>query len=136
MGGINPYIDQPQIKAPSKRYKIRFLPDDVVVEVDPEQLPEGTGQPGSVLAIALANGLELDHACGGVVACSTCHIYVREGADSCNPAEDPEEDMLDEARGLEVDSRLSCQCVPDGNSDVVVEIPEWNRNLVSEDSDD
>ena len=43
--------------------------------------------------------------------------------------------MLDEARGLEVDSRLSCQCVPDGSGDVVVEVPEWNRNLVSEDSD-
>ena len=47
------------------------------------------------------------------------------------PSED-EEDQLEEARGIELESRLSCQCVPDGTQDVVVEIPSWNRNLVQE----
>jgi 2Fe-2S ferredoxin len=41
-------------------------------------------------------------------------------------------DQLDNARGVELESRLSCQCVPDGSRDVVVEIPAWNRNLVRE----
>ena len=46
--------------------------------------------------------------------------------------DDNELDQLDNARGLELDSRLGCQCVPDGTEDVVVEIPAWNRNLVQE----
>ncbi|GIT06584.1 MAG: hypothetical protein CM1200mP30_02140 [Pseudomonadota bacterium] len=53
--------------------------------------------------------------------------------DSCNEATDDEEDMLDLAPGLEPQSRLACQCVPEGfPQDIIVEIPEWNRNLVSE----
>ena len=43
------------------------------------------------------------------------------------------EDMLDLAPGLEPQSRLACQCVPNGSQSIIVEIPEWNRNLVSED---
>ena len=81
---------------------------------------------------ALSAGIEIDHSCGGVCACSTCHIVVRQGLDSCNEATDDEEDMLDLAPGLELQSRLACQCVPDGSQDMIVEIPEWNRNLVSE----
>ena len=75
-------------------------------------------------------GIEAD--CGGACACSTCHIWVRSGMESCNEATEDEEDMLDMAPGLQPNSRLACQCVPDGTSDVVVEIPDWNRNLVSE----
>ena len=50
--------------------------------------------------------------------------------DSCNEATEDEEDMLDMAPGLQPNSRLARQCVPDGTSDG--EIPDWNRNLVSE----
>ena len=101
--------------------------------MDPARIPYGrTGEPGSVLDIALAAGLELDHACGGVCACSTCHVIVRQGLQTCNEASDDELDMLEEARGVTLESRLGCQCVPDGTCDVVVEIPGWNRNLVQE----
>ena len=93
---------------------------------------EGDGLPGSILNTALSAGIEMDHSCGGVCACSTCHVIVRQGLDSCNEATDDEEDMLDLAPGLEPQSRLACQCVPDGSQDIIVEIPEWNRNLVSE----
>ena len=75
-------------------------------------------------------GIEAD--CGGACACSTCHVIVRQGFETCNEASEDEEDMLDNAPGLETNSRLGCQCVPDGTQDVVVEIPEWNRNLVRE----
>ena len=74
----------------------------------------------------------LDHACGGVCACSTCHVIVHQGLESCNEASDAEMDQLDEAPGLTAKSRLGCQCVPDGTTDLVVEIPEWNKNFARE----
>ena len=133
MSGVNPYIQQPDFVLPQEPYKITFLPADVTVEVQPAILPQlQDGLPGSLLASALEAGLDMDHSCGGVCACSTCHIWVRSGMDSCNEATEDEEDMLDMAPGLQPNSRLACQCVPDGTSDVVVEIPDWNRNLVSE----
>jgi 2Fe-2S ferredoxin len=133
MGGSNPYIKYPQIKKPSKKFKVRFMPMNKVVEVDPDLLPFGeTGLPGSVLDIAMAHGIEIDHACGGVSACSTCHVIVKEGGASCNEAEDYELDMLDNAPGNSVNSRLSCQACPNGSVDLVVEIPGWNRNLARE----
>jgi 2Fe-2S ferredoxin len=133
MGGSNPYIKYPQIKKPSKKFKVRFMPMNKVVEVDPDLLPFGeTGLPGSVLDIAMAHGIEIDHACGGVSACSTCHVIVKEGGASCNEAEDYELDMLDNAPGNSVNSRLSCQACPNGSVDLVVEITGWNRNLARE----
>jgi 2Fe-2S ferredoxin len=104
-----------------------------ILEVHPANLPRHhVGQPGSILDLALANGIELDHACGGVCACSTCHVIVRQGLDTCNEPSDEEEDQLDEAYGVTPLSRLACQCVPTGTRDVVVEIPAWNRNLARE----
>src|SRR5262245_41581841 len=133
MGGVNPYITPAEVKPPTKKYTLTFLPEGKTIEVDPEKLPYGrNGLPGSILDIAHGAGVKLDHSCGGVCACSTCHVIVRQGRESCNEATEDEEDQLDEARGLTPDSRLGCQCVPDGTCNVVVEIPGWNRNLVSE----
>src|SRR5438874_1882088 len=134
MGGVNPYIAPARVKRPTKKYRITFLPSNKVFEVDPSVERYGhNGLPLSVLDISEKAGVDIDHSCGGVCACSTCHVYVRQGADSCNPPSDDENDQLDNARGVEFpDSRLSCQCVPDGTEDVVVEIPAWNRNLVQE----
>jgi 2Fe-2S ferredoxin len=133
MGGSNPYLKYPQLKRPERSFKVRFMPMNIEVEVQPQKLPFGdTGLPGSILDIALANGIEINHSCGGVCACSTCHVFVKEGAEACNPAEDFEYDMLDAAPGNSTESRLSCQCVPTGEKDMVVEIPGWNRNLVKE----
>ncbi|MGK5092682.1 2Fe-2S iron-sulfur cluster-binding protein [Deltaproteobacteria bacterium TL4] len=133
MSGVNPYIERPKMEMPQRSYKITFLPMKVTVECDPTSLSEKTtGLPGSLLSIATANGIDLDHSCGGVCACSTCHVIVREGGESCSEATDDEEDMLDMAPGLQAQSRLACQCIPNGTKDLVVEIPEWNRNFVSE----
>jgi 2Fe-2S ferredoxin len=133
MAGINPYIEQPEIETPKKKYSLTFLPMNKTVEVDPEQIPYGrTGQPGSILDIALTHGIDIDHSCGGVCACSTCHVIVKQGLDSCNEPTDDELDELEEARGVTMESRLGCQCVPNGTCDVVVEIPAWNRNAVKE----
>jgi len=136
MGGQNPYIKDADAKLPTRKYTIAFVDEQQekhAVEVDPAKLPYGDhGLPGSLLDIALGHGVELDHACGGVCACSTCHVVVREGLDTCNEPTDDEEDQLDEAYGLTANSRLACQCVPNGTQDLVVEIPAWNRNLARE----
>ena len=134
MGGVNPYIEQPEVTLPLTKYRMTFLPMKVTVEVDPEKFPyEHNGLPGSILDIALGNGIDMDHACGGVCACSTCHVVIKEGFDTLNESLDEEEDQLENAPDLKATSRLACQAVPDGTQDVVVQIPEWNRNLVKED---
>ena len=133
MSGINPYIEKQEFELPNVNYRITFLPMKKNVDVFSGKIPtEGDGLPGSILNTALSAGIDMEHSCGGVCACSTCHIIVRQGLDSCNESTDDEEDMLDLAPGLEPQSRLACQCVPDGSQDIIVEIPEWNRNLVSD----
>lgn len=118
---------------PTKKYRVTFLPLNVTVEVDPEKIPyDRHGLPGSILDIAEGAGIALEHNCGGICACSTCHVIVKEGGASCNEVTEDEEDQLEDARGLTLLSRLGCQCVPSGECDVVVEIPLWNRNLVKE----
>ena len=88
------------------------------------------GKPESLLDIAKNFGLHLEHACGGNCACTTCHIVVKQGDDNLTPLDDEEADRLDTAADLTLHSRLGCQAVVLG--DVVVEIPAWNRNYVSE----
>lgn len=127
---------QPATARPTRPYTIRFIDEheqEHVVPVDPARIPYGRhGLPGSLLDVALAHDVSINHACGGSCACSTCHVIVRSGLESCGPLGDDEEDRLDTAPGLTPRSRLACQCVPDGTQDLVVEIPAWNRNLVRE----
>lgn len=133
MGGSNPYITTPSIEGPRQKYTLTFLPEQKTIEIDPAQMPtSNTGLPGSILDIALASGIDIDHACGGVCACSTCHIILQQGFDACNESSEDEEDQLEKAPGLTPRSRLACQCVPNGQQNLVVEIPHWNRNLVRE----
>ena len=127
-------IQQGKVSAASgKTYRITFLPEGRTIEVGPpDPLAHHEGEPGSILDHADRNDIPIDHACGGFAACSTCHVIVKEGLESCNEISDDEDDMLDEAPGLTLKSRLACQCIPDGSTDLVVEIPAWNRNYVSE----
>jgi ferredoxin, 2Fe-2S len=133
MGGENPYIEQAKYVLPTKKYKINFIRQGKIVEVDPEKIPYGhDGLPGSILDVSQGAHMGLDHACGGVAACSTCHVIVHEGMESCNEVSDAELDEIDEAPGSTPKSRLGCQCVPDGSADLVIEIPEWNKNYAKE----
>jgi 2Fe-2S ferredoxin len=103
-------------------HRVTFLPLNKTVEVDDSKYPLADhGKPGSLLDIALANGIELEHNCGGSCACTTCHVIVREGAENLSEIVEDEEDRLDMAEGLTIRSRLGCQAVVRG--DVVVEIP-------------
>lgn len=79
----------------------------------------------------LRNEIDIEHACDKSCACTTCHVIVREGYDSLEPADELEEDYLDKAWGLEPESRLSCQAVVAGEN-LVVEIPRYTVNVVSE----
>ena len=108
--------------------KIIFLPNE-------DLCPEGKvieAQAGQTICqAALANNIEIEHACEMSCACTTCHVIVREGFDSLEEADDLEEDYLDKAWGLEPDSRLSCQAVV-ADKDLVVEVPKYTINQVKE----
>lgn len=90
------------------------------------------GESGkSILQIAQDNKIEIENACGGVCACTTCHCIIREGFTSLKKADEIEEDHLDRAWGIEPLSRLSCQTKL-GSMDLTVEIPKYSRNHASE----
>ena len=108
--------------------QVIFLPHE-------ELCPEGKvieAEAGvTICDLALANGVEIEHACEKSCACTTCHVIVREGFTSLNEADELEDDMLDKAWGLEPESRLSCQALI-ADQDLVVEIPKYTINQVSE----
>ena len=99
-----------------------ICPDGAVIEAE-------TGT--TICDAALANGIEIEHACEKSCACTTCHVVIREGFDSLEESTEEEDDLLDKAWGLEPDSRLSCQAQV-GSVDLVVEIPKYTINMVSE----
>lgn len=86
----------------------------------------------TILDIALENHINVEHSCGGVCACSTCHVYVENGMGNISEAEEDEEDRVEEAPGLQINSRLSCQCKILKPGDITVRVPAWNRNAVKE----
>ncbi len=112
------------------KVKVTFLPMNKVVEVDTEKFPLGEhGLPGSILDIALANGIDLEHACGGSCACTTCHVWVKSGMENLSEAEDKELDLSEKAAGSKLNSRLGCQAVV-LKGEVVVEIPPFTVNQI------
>lgn len=108
--------------------KITILPHETIC-------PEGAeieAESGiSVLDAALGQNVHIEHACEKSCACTTCHVILREGYYSLEEPEENEEDYLDKAWGLEPESRLSCQAIV-ADEDLVVEIPKYTINMVSE----
>jgi 2Fe-2S ferredoxin len=110
------------------KHKVRFEPEGIEIEVDTTKAPfDHEGLPCSILDVALGHGLAIEHQCGGNLACSTCHVVVKKGFDQLEEASEKEEDYLDRAEGLTPTSRLACQAIV--NSDLVVEIPRYTRNV-------
>ena len=92
-----------------------------LTDIEPDQ---------SILEVALLNNIELHHNCGGVCACSTCHIYVDKGEDHLEELSDKEEDFIDRAINPRLSSRLGCQCVLlDGDGQVEVTLPDQTQFL-------
>ncbi len=116
---------------------VKFILDDPKDLTDTNQTEwETKGATGeSILEVALDAGIKLEHSCGGVCACSTCHVYVEKGIELVSEPEEDEEDRVEEAPGLQINSRLSCQCTITSESDsrpIVIRVPAWNRNAVKE----
>jgi 2Fe-2S ferredoxin len=92
-----------------------------ITDVEPDQ---------SLLEVALLNDIELHHNCGGVCACSTCHLYVNKGEDYLEELSDKEEDFIDRAINPKLNSRLGCQCVLlDDDGEVEVTLPDQTQFL-------
>jgi 2Fe-2S ferredoxin len=92
---------------------VTFQPDGRSAEV-----ARGT----TLLEAADAAGVELPSNCGGVCACTTCHVWVEAGLASLSEIQEREDDRLQEAAGLSAHSRLACQARV-GEADVVVRVP-------------
>jgi 2Fe-2S ferredoxin len=98
--------------------KVRFEPDGIEIEV-----PVGT----SILEASNKAHAQVGSACGGVCACSTCHVYVKQGLSDLSPAQDREEDIMDKAFDVKANSRLGCQSKILRDTTVVVEISRESR---------
>ena len=91
---------------------ITFLPSGRLITVQEET---------TILEAALDNGIELNHNCGGFCACSTCHVIIEQGMENITEMEECEEDQLEKAIGITLNSRLGCQAKVIG--DITVRIP-------------
>ena len=108
--------------------RIKVLPGHVLCPQGAEIEAE-SGK--SICDSLLENHIEIEHACEKQAACTTCHVILRKGFDSLEPAEEKEEDMLDKAWGLEATSRLSCQARV-AHEDLTIELPKYTINYERE----
>lgn len=108
--------------------RVHILPHDTLC-------PEGKtfeARRGAMLCESMLRaGVAIEHACDMVAACATCHVHVREGGASLAGPDDEEGDQLDNAWGLDAQSRLAC-CVRLGEQDLVIELPRHTRNHARE----
>lgn len=108
--------------------RIHFISplQDLTVEV-----AEGT----SILDAAEEAHAQVGHSCGGVCACSTCHVWVKKGLDSLSEQDDLEMDRLDLAFDVRANSRLGCQAKV-GTDDLEVVITEESLKAYMDENPD
>ncbi len=91
---------------------------------------ENVEEGQSLLEVALTHDIELHHNCGGVCACSTCHLYVEKGEECIEELSDKEEDFIDRAVNPRLNSRLGCQCIlQEGSGHIIVTLPDQTQFL-------
>lgn len=106
------------------KFEQKGLEPRTITDLEPDQ---------SILEVALTNDIDIHHNCGGVCACSTCHIYLEKGEDYVEEISDKEEDFIDRARNPRLSSRLSCQCVlQPGSGQIEVMVPDQSVILGEE----
>lgn len=106
---------------------IKFRFEDTTI---PEVLVNNAEEGYSILEITEDHDVHLNHNCGGVCACSTCHIYVVKGGDDLEEISDKEEDFIDRAINPKIESRLACQCIIlDADANIEVIIPD-QKNII------
>jgi 2Fe-2S ferredoxin len=103
--------------------KITFRFEDESLET--QVIPTEKGM--SILEIAEDNDIHLNHNCGEVCACSTCHVYVEKGDELLKEISDREEDFIDRAINPRIESRLGCQCEILEDGDLEVTIPDQRK---------
>ena len=82
----------------------------------------------SILEITEDHDIHLNHNCGGVCACSTCHVYIQTGEEFLQEISDNEEDFIDRAINPRLESRLGCQCIIlNDDAEIEVEIPDQSQ---------
>lgn len=84
----------------------------------------------TILDLAEHNDIHINHNCGAVCACSTCHVYIEKGDQYLKEISDREEDFIDRAISPRLTSRLSCQCqLIKDSADAVIEVhvPDQSR---------
>ena len=118
----------------SKYYKLpEFLnvPKMTFINADGSRKEVEAAEGGSVMEIAQQNGIDIEGACEGSMACSTCHIIVDpDWFSKLDPASEEEEDILDLAYGLTSRSRLGCQItLTDELDGLVVSLPSHTANM-------
>ena len=105
--------------------KITFHFEDKKI---PSKTVTGEFEGTSILEITEDADVHLNHNCGGVCACSTCHIYIEQGEDVLEEISDKEEDFIDRAISPRLESRLACQCIVlDESAEIVVTIPDQSQ---------
>jgi len=132
----NPNVAAATVEPGANTVRVTFLPGNQSVEYEHGSLQyQEHGKPESLLDVAINLGIHLEHACGGNCACTTCHVVVRRGKELLSEIDEEEADRLDMAADLQLNSRLGCQAQIVKPGEIVVEIPSWNRNYVSESGD-
>jgi len=122
-----------------KTLDVRFVLQDphALTGKDEREVTVKAAPGQNLLNIAIEAGIEIEHSCGGVCACSTCHVWVNKGEEVLSSQDDSEADRLDMAPMVKTKSRLACQAViqpsaSPGQVQIEVEVPAWNRNLIKE----
>ncbi|MFN3940560.1 MAG: 2Fe-2S iron-sulfur cluster-binding protein [Chitinophagales bacterium] len=109
------------------KYSIKFIFEDGSAPLEVEASSGNT-----LLEIALLNDIKINHNCGGVCACSTCHVYIEKGMECLEEITEKEEDFIDRARDPRLNSRLSCQCdLLEGDGHIEVIIPDQSTIIAS-----
>jgi 2Fe-2S ferredoxin len=104
---------------------VKFLFEDPAT---PPQTISGDLVDQSILEITEEYDIHLNHNCGGVCACSTCHVYVEQGDAFLEEISEKEEDFIDRAVNPRLESRLGCQCIIlDNNAEITITIPDQRR---------
>lgn len=104
---------------------IRFTFEDPSI---PEKTVEGVDAGYSILEVTEDHDIHLNHNCGGVCACSTCHVYIEKGDEFLEEISDKEEDFIDRAINPKLESRLGCQCIIlEEGANIEVQIPDQSK---------
>ena len=108
------------------------MPKITFINPDGKSLQVQANVGETVLDLAHSHGIDLEGACEGSMACSTCHVIVEESFyGRLPPPSEDEEDMLDLAAGLTVTSRLGCQIIlTDAHDGLILWDPRSSRNVL------